>query len=33
MFLIGLKPCYEFYKIYESGLNWFEAYLQKLQKK
>jgi hypothetical protein len=28
MFPIGLKPCCEFYKIYEIGLNWFEAFMQ-----
>jgi Skp family chaperone for outer membrane proteins len=32
MFPIGLKPFCEFYKNLESGLNRFEAFLQKLQK-
>jgi hypothetical protein len=30
MFLVGLKPCLEFYKTSESGLNRFEGVLQNL---
>jgi hypothetical protein len=30
MFRVGLKPCCEFYKIYEVGLKQFEPDLQKL---
>jgi hypothetical protein len=31
MFHIGLKPCCDFYKIYENGLVWFEGVLQKFE--
>jgi hypothetical protein len=30
MFDIGLKPCCEFYKIYEVGLKQFEPIMQKI---
>jgi hypothetical protein len=30
MFVVGLKPCLEFYKTSESGLNSFEGVLQNL---
>jgi hypothetical protein len=33
MFDVGLKPCYDFCKIYENGLTWFESNLQIIWKK